>query len=271
MRTYDDDVRDVLAVQVGDSEAFASILKTYKPNIQRAVKSYEGVIGLDEAYSIAVGALGEWCMQASEQDARYLRRNITFVARHAVDEHLHPEIGRESLRLLRDAARSMRARTGVEGEEPRLAMPQAASAHGVSMGSLLTYHGVTNAVSWEDHIERAVDDENPFQQDVAGGYSTDDVLLKAETEFSNAPKHIEICESTSVRARADLSAVGVAVDALGGRQREVVLLVMEGLTDAEIAERLDMRRQSVTVYKKRAFAKLAAQIEPLLSARPVMN
>lgn len=81
-------------------------------------------------------------------------------------------------------------------------------------------------------------------------------------------------EKTTARSESDAVMQGVddvyaeevyrqlfsAIDALPGRQREVFLLHMEGKSNAEIAEALNMAVETVKTHKKRGMAYLRAHV-----------
>lgn len=262
VRTYDQDVADVLAVQNGDSEAWMRIRRAYAQLIKKVADDYEKVFDEDEAIAMSWSAVAEYVMTLSEDDAKFLRNKIRVVATEALNLEMHPGIPRTSLWRLRKGSDVMRKPVEID-DLPQMTLAQAADHVGVSVGALENYRMLARSVSFDALLEDSFDEENPYDQDLAGGYVTDDVDPSRDTELSNRKPLSSIIDIPAGGSQQTLSAkaqVHEAVESLPARQRAVVALFMQGFEDDAIADELGISRSTVRVHRNAAFQSLRSLI-----------
>jgi RNA polymerase sigma factor (sigma-70 family) len=253
---------DVAAVQAGDTEAFSRIVRAYSKLIRKVARKYEEVLDQNEAFDIVVSALGEHLATVSPEDAKFLSNKVAFIATEALDAEMFPGIPKMSLYNLRKASTSMRAPVEVD-DEPQKTFYEAAAYAGVSLEALENYRMLERAESFDAVLDGAFDDENPYDQDLAGGYSCDEIDTRHDPELSNQYSLSVVTDVTTQSIRESLTTkqmVQEAVSSLAPRQQEVVSLFMQGLNDTEIAAELGISRSSVITQRHRAFESLRSTI-----------
>ncbi len=260
-RTYDQDAADVLAVQNGDNEAWLRIRRGYAQNVNKVARQYEGVIDEAEAVDVAWSAIAEHVLTVSADDAKFLRNTIGHVAREALDAEMFPEIPKRSLTRLRGAYAAMDEQVDPNGDA-QMTLQQAAAVAGVSLDALENFRMLAQTLSFDALIDDSIDEDNPFEQDAAGGYCADDVDAAHDPELmgltsvsvvTNVVGHSVAAKSTKLQVRE-------AVSSLPPNQQQVVVLVMEGLNDTEIALELGIESRTVQKRRQRAFDSLRSSI-----------
>jgi hypothetical protein len=263
VRSFDQDVADVLAVQAGDSAAWLRIRRGYSQNVSKVARKYEGVFDEAEAVDIAWSAIAEHVMTVSPEDAKFLRNKITVIALEALDVEMRPELSRMSMSRMRKAHKMMQAEDGSWAQGNGVTMQEAAKANDLSVGALITYVAMERVESFDKVFDEAFDDENPYNQDLAGGYRVDDVDAKHDPELSN---RVSQCHVTDVAVGSERQSHSVkaqvrdALDLLPTSQRAVIDLFMTGMNDSEIAAELNLSPKTVNTHRLRAFDSLRSSI-----------
>ena len=250
-RSFEDDVRDVAAVQEGDSQAFSRLVEEYRPNLVKVARQYDDSLPSDQAFDLILSAWGEWLMTATAKDAQYLRNNIRHVAQRAVNGYLHSDLDRNMIARAQAALTDIQPRVGDPNEpaEP-LSLKEAAEKHKVSLQTLMTFMGLHGAgsVSFETVMDEALtpDDEALF----AGGFDDQVVEPHLDPEFMDAPMVFEfdVCESSDGQSPAGVASVEFVVDRLSEKQREVASLLANGMTQREVARALDTTPGAVSSH-----------------------
>ena len=85
----------------------------------------------------------------------------------------------------------------------------------------------------------------------------DDLLLESALEQAFRP--VVQCRRRSPRAQERLLGVSSALDTLSGREREVLAMVTDELTNREIAERLGLAAKTVEHHRHRIITKLGVK------------
>jgi len=259
MRTYDDDVRDVLAVQAGDEEALMRLLAEYKGNLRAAAKKFDHRYGKDDANQIAMLAFIEYVGKASELEARRLRKTSRLVALNALNEAMSDGLGRTTGSQLRAAAESMRP--SVESAEEPLSLYEAADRFEVGLSALDHYVQLSDPVSYDTHFGEGYDPDNPYAEDAAGGATFDEYTPEVDPEFMRkreaATSREAKCQSIAASALAgDASPIAQALDALAPRQREVMLMLANGMSETDIAAVLGVAFRTVVNTRVQATKRL---------------
>ena len=263
-RSFEDDVRDVAAVQEGDSQAFARLVEEYHPNLVKVAKQYRDSISFEQAFDLIMSSFGEWLMTATAKDAQYLRNNIARVAQRAVNGYLNGG-GDDSKRssLMRRAQLAMRAMAPRVGDpnEPakRMTLDEACEVFEINKQTLLTHIGLFGAdpVPFEHAMGEALDPDaeefSAFDDQVVEPH-LDPEFMDEVTVFD-----LDVRQSTNTHEQpVRAGGLTLVLDRLTASQRAVAELLMTGLSMPEVARELDMSRQLVRVHVRNMRSKFEA-------------